>query len=92
MYNALSNLNFVILQRTLVFLGEKHTAITILVTVILLLSVKLLHGILVNHLDRKGLITGTTSLQFRAITLFSLEIKSVLCVDEKQTNKHKSCL
>ena len=68
MHNELSK--FVIFLCTLVLsLGKTHKAITISFNVILLPSVKLLHEILVNHMDHKGRVIGRTSLLVRARNL-----------------------
>ena len=68
MHNELSK--FVIFLFTLVLsLGKTHKAITISFNVILLPSVKLLHEILVNHMDHKGRVIGRTSLLVRARNL-----------------------
>ena len=68
LHNELSK--FVIFLCTLVLsLGKTHKAITISFNVILLPSVKLLHEILVNHIDHKGRVIGRTSVLVRARNL-----------------------
>jgi len=61
---------FVIFLCTLVLSsGKTHKAITISFNVILLPSVKLLHEILVNHMDHKGRVIERTSFLVRARNL-----------------------